>query len=83
MLYVYNITSSLNPPPSGSAEAVHHCCAVGSTNDGGLNVNTKELTLSSAADIVETQKESLVANRVFTFSAVIEPSVLLRLAILV
>jgi hypothetical protein len=46
------------PLPPGLAEAVHHCRAIGSAEDGGLNVNTKELTLSSATDIMETQKES-------------------------
>ena len=46
------------PPLQGSAEAVHHRRSVGSANDDGLNVNTKELTLSSATDIAETQKES-------------------------
>jgi len=46
------------PPPPESAEAVHRCRAVGSVDDGGLNVNTKELTLSSATDVAETQKES-------------------------
>ena len=61
------------PPLPGSTEAVHHCCAVGSADDGRKNVNTNKLSFSSATGVAETQKESLVATCVFTFCAVSPP----------
>ena len=69
-----------NPPPPGSAEAVHHRRAVGSDDDGGENANTKELTLSSATNVAESQKRVSWLKRVLAFNAVIEPSALARLS---